>query len=110
MKILPTLSALALLVGIAVGVPVHGQDRNTFVVTASNTPTNNLLVYDASNRLIQTVATGGEGGVSGNSGGIAASHDRLAVVNQGLLERPPGRCQAHPTPRPTVPWIPCCGA
>src|ERR1700733_6558608 len=81
MKILPTLSALALLVGIAVGVPVHGQDRNTFVVTASNTPTNNLLVYDASNRLIQSVATGGEGGVSGNSGGIAASHDRLAVVN-----------------------------
>jgi hypothetical protein len=83
MKILPTLSALALLIGIAVGVPVHGQDRNTFVVTASNTPTNNLLVYDASNRLIQSVATGGEGGVSGNSGGIAASHDRLAVVNFG---------------------------
>lgn len=83
MKALHYGSALALLLGIAVGAPAKAQDRHTLVVTASNTPTNKLLVYDTADRLIQTVATGGQGGVSGNAGGIAASRGRLAVVNFG---------------------------
>ncbi len=80
MRILRQVSAFALFFGIAAGI-ANSQDRHGLVVTASNTPTNNLLVYNTSNRLIQTIATGGAGGASGNAGGIAASHGRLAVVN-----------------------------
>lgn len=45
--------------------------------------TNQLLVYNSSDKLIQTVATGGQGGVRGNAGGIAVGRNRLAVVNFG---------------------------
>jgi hypothetical protein len=83
MKILHTMSVLALLAGITAGVSANAQNSHTLVVTASNTSTNNLLVYNTSNQLIQTVATGGSGGVSGNSGGIATWRDQLAVVNYG---------------------------
>ena len=80
MRIFRQVSAFALFLGIAAGI-ASSQDRHGLVVTSSNTPANNLLVYNTSNRLIQTVATGGAGGASGNAGGIAASHGRLAVVN-----------------------------
>ncbi len=83
MKTLQYLSAFALLLGTVAAASAQGLDRQTLVVTSSNTPTNLLLVYNASNQLIQTVATGGEGGVSGNAGGIATSRDRLAIVNYG---------------------------
>jgi hypothetical protein len=54
------------------------------VVTASNTTTNNqLLVYDTSGKLVQTVATRGQGGASGNSGGIAGKDNVIAAVNFG---------------------------
>ncbi len=55
----------------------------TVVVTASNTPDNQLLVYDTTANLVQTVSTQGQGGVSGNAGGIAARGNRIAVVNFG---------------------------
>jgi hypothetical protein len=83
MKMSPYMAALALLVGAALAIPVHAQDRDLLVVTASNTATNNLLVYNSSNQLIQTLPTGGNGGAGGNAGGIATSGERLAVVNFG---------------------------
>jgi hypothetical protein len=62
-------------------------DRNTeghaLVVTASNTPVNQLLVYDTTGTLLKRIPTQGQGGVGGNSGGISQSRDRLAVVNFG---------------------------
>ena len=55
---------------------------STLVITSSNSPAGNqLLVFDASGTLVQTVATNGLGGVSGNAGGIAASGGAVAVVN-----------------------------
>jgi hypothetical protein len=83
MKILPYLGALVLLTGTATSANASDWQNQTLVVTASNTAANNLLVYDASGRLIQTVATDGKGGASGNAGGIAVSGNRLAVVNFG---------------------------
>jgi hypothetical protein len=46
-------------------------------------PQNQLLVYNSSGQLMQTVATEGQGGVSGNAGGIEAKGDLVAVVNFG---------------------------
>jgi hypothetical protein len=60
----------------------HYNDE-TFVVTASNTPKNELLVYSPGGQLRQTLPTNGAGGASGNSGGIAKQGDTLAVVNYG---------------------------
>jgi hypothetical protein len=63
---------------------VSAGEPKTLVVTSSNNPAGNqLLVYDASGALIQTATTGGLGGVSGNAGGIAASHEAVALVNFG---------------------------
>jgi hypothetical protein len=59
------------------------QAQNTLVVTASNATKNQLLVYNSAGKLVQTVSTQGEGGVSGNSGGIEARDGLLAVVNFG---------------------------
>jgi len=80
MKHFPFLGAVALTLGVAV--TASAQNR-TVVVTASNAAANQLLVYSTTGRLLQTMATGGAGGVSGNAGGIAHSHDWLAVVNYG---------------------------
>ncbi len=57
------------------------QDRETLVVTSSNVSVNQLLVYTPAGKLVETLPTGGAGGVGGNSGGIASSHRLLAVVN-----------------------------
>jgi hypothetical protein len=54
---------------------------SSLVVTASNTAINQLLLYSPTGVLLKAIATGGQGGVSGNSGGIAQNHQRLAVVN-----------------------------
>jgi hypothetical protein len=53
------------------------------VVTASNAAVNQLLLYSPAGVLLNTIATGGQGGVGGNAGGIAQNRDRLAVVNFG---------------------------
>ncbi len=83
MRTICRIGAMALLLSAAAGAHAKDRDAKTLVVTASNASTNRLLVYDSSDRLIQTVATGGQGGVSGNSGGIAVWRNRLAVVNFG---------------------------
>ena len=62
----------------------HGlRPDAALVVTASNTASNQLLVYDTKGRLLNTIPTDGQGGVSGNAGGIASTRDLLAVVNFG---------------------------
>ena len=58
-------------------------DSDPLVVTSSNAPNNQLLVYDTSGALVQTVSTGGQGGVGGNAGGIATRQGSVAVVNFG---------------------------
>src|SRR3974390_603539 len=60
-----------------------GTNQNTLVVTASNASNNQLLVYDTTGAPIQAVSTGGQGGVGGHSGGIAAQGGQVAVVNFG---------------------------
>jgi hypothetical protein len=76
------LGALALFVaGSATTQAAHAN--STLIVTASNLPVNQLLVYSASGALLKQIPTQGQGGVGGNSGGIAQDHDRLAVVNFG---------------------------
>jgi hypothetical protein len=59
------------------------RDDQALVVTASNTAHNQLMVYNTAGVLLEQLPTGGTGGVSGNAGGIAQDHDRLAVVNFG---------------------------
>lgn len=59
------------------------QDQQAVIVTASNTASNELLIYGSDGTLIKTLPTQGQGGASGNAGGIAQNHDRLAVVNFG---------------------------
>lgn len=59
------------------------NDFSTAVVTASNAAANQLLVFDTAGKLLQTVSTQGQGGASGNSGGIAAQGGMIAVVNFG---------------------------
>lgn len=83
MKTLHYALALTLLSGAVTGALAQDRDRRALVVTASNATANHLLVYDTTDRLIQSLATGGSGGASGNAGGIAAWRDRLAVVNFG---------------------------
>ncbi len=64
-------------------VPALLMGANTLVVTASNTAQNQLLIYDTAAHSVQTISTHGQGGVSGNAGGIAAHGGMLAVVNFG---------------------------
>src|SRR5579864_1448318 len=82
MKALPVFAMTALLAGTAATAAAEGNQQ-VLVATASNTTTNQLLVYDTAGRQIQTLATGGQGGASGNAGGIAAQGSLLAVVNTG---------------------------
>ena len=76
------LSILAPFLAVAAAVQA-APAPNTLVVTASNATQNQLLVFNAGGKLIQTVSTQGKGGVSGNAGGIEARGDMLAVVNYG---------------------------
>ncbi|HEY1987395.1 MAG TPA: hypothetical protein VGG85_18420 [Terracidiphilus sp.] len=83
MKILPCLSVIALTIGSASCAFAQGWNEEAVVVTASNATNNQLLVYSTADKLIQSIATGGAGGASGNAGGIAYSNNKLAVVNFG---------------------------
>ena len=76
------LSILVPLIGAATAVQAD-TDQNALVVTASNATKNQLLVYNSGGQLIQTVPTQGQGGVSGNAGGIEAKGNMVAVVNFG---------------------------
>lgn len=82
MKRLAGIGVSALLAGAL----VYGQNRaqSPLVITASNASANQLLVYSSTGSLLQTVATRGQGGASGNAGGIAVRENRMAaVVNFG---------------------------
>jgi hypothetical protein len=59
------------------------ESAGPLIVTASNTSTNQLLVYDSTGKPVQTVSTQGQGGAGGNAGGISAQGDTVAVVNFG---------------------------
>lgn len=63
--------------------PDFSTAERALIVTASNAAANALLVYDKSGTLLAQLPTEGQGGVSGNAGGIAQDRDRLAVVNFG---------------------------
>ncbi len=69
---------LSILVPLAATAVQAGADQNALVVTASNATKNQLLVYNTGGQLIQTVPTQGQGGVSGNAGGIEARGNMVA--------------------------------
>ena len=48
----------------------HDGDGHTAIVTASNTVANQLLIYSPTGVLQNRISTQGQGGVSGNAGGI----------------------------------------
>jgi hypothetical protein len=98
MKKVCFLSILVPLIGTATGVQAH-TDQNVLVVTASNATMNQLLVYNSGGTLIQTIPTQGQGGVSGNAGGIEAKgkHPRrrqyalsLAIASRSEMEEREG--------------------
>lgn len=75
---------LALMVAGAVQAQSNaGWHDDDLIVTASNTASNQLLVYNTQGALVEQIHTNGAGGVSGNAGGIAQNHRLLAVVNFG---------------------------
>jgi len=85
-KTLAGAGALALLLAAVAGAQVPSTQAlqgQTLVVTATNSATNQLLVFNAKGQIMQTIPTQGKGGVSGNSGGITVSQNTLAVVNFG---------------------------
>lgn len=76
--------AVAVLLTATVAVLGADGDR-TVIVTSSNTADNHLRVYDTAGTLIQEVPTLGQGGASGNAGGIATNNGTVAVANFGSL-------------------------
>ena len=82
-RILTAAAAAVLLLGTATAASAEGSSHGPLVLTASNATTNELLVLDTSGTILKRIPTQGQGGVAGNAGGIAASHDRVAVVNFG---------------------------
>jgi len=73
-------TAAALLTAGALAV---AEPHGAVIVTSSNTADNRLLVYDTAGTLVQEVPTFGQGGASGNAGGIATSNGTVAVANFG---------------------------
>ncbi len=73
---------IAPLVGAASAV-LAATDPDALIVTASNAANNQLLVYNPAGNLVQTLATQGQGGASGNAGGIEVNGSLVAVVNYG---------------------------
>lgn len=102
------------LLGLMVAGAVHARtgpswNGGDLVVTATNAAHNTLLVYNTNGDLVEQVATGGSGGVTGNAGGIAQNHDLLAVVNFGSGNVSIFRKSSHGAPlqlMETVPAIP----
>ena len=82
-RILTAAAAAVLLLGTATAASAEGASRGPLVLTASNATTNELVVLSASGAILKRIPTQGQGGVGGNAGGIAASRDRVAVVNFG---------------------------
>ena len=82
-RILTAAAAAVLLSGAATTASAGEASHGALVLTASNATTNELVVLSTSGAVLRRIPTQGQGGVSGNAGGIAASHDRVAVVNFG---------------------------
>jgi hypothetical protein len=82
MKLCYAASAFALLLGTAAAAQAD-TDPSDLIVTASNTSPNHLLVYDTSDNLLQSIPTQGQGGASGNAGGVQTRDGLVAVVNFG---------------------------
>jgi hypothetical protein len=82
-RILTAAAAAVLLICAATTASAEGASHGALVLTASNATTNELIVLSASGAILKRIPTQGQGGVSGNAGGIAASHERVAVVNFG---------------------------
>ena len=82
-RILTAAAAAVLLLGGVSSASAEGLGHGSLVLTASNATTNELLVLSTSGAVLKRIPTQGQGGVGGNAGGIAASHDRVAVVNYG---------------------------
>jgi hypothetical protein len=81
MKRLLTAAAAALLLG---GAATAQASDDPVIVTASNAAAaNELLVFGPSGNLLKSIPTQGQGGASGNAGGVAAAKGRVAVVNFG---------------------------
>ena len=86
MKMAKVAAAALLLVGGVVGsvsALAGTPGEGALILTASNTATNHLLVFNSSGTLLKQIATQGQGGVAGNAGGVAAGEGRVAVVNFG---------------------------
>ena len=82
-RILTAAATAVLLLGAATTASAEGGFHEALVLTASNASTNELIVLNTSGTVLKRIPTQGQGGVGGNAGGIAASHDRVAVVNFG---------------------------
>jgi hypothetical protein len=83
-RILSAGTAVFLLAGGAANPALaEGPHHEALVIAASNTTTNALMVFNSAGVLIKQIPTQGQGGVSGNAGGIAVVGDQLAVVNFG---------------------------
>src|ERR1035438_10204990 len=67
----------------AASAALAGTDQDALIVTASNAANNQLLVYNPAGQLVQTLGTKGQGGASGNAGGIEVNGSLVAVVNYG---------------------------
>jgi hypothetical protein len=92
MKKIAFFTVLVSFLGAAFAAPPDTH-ATTLIVTATNNATNNqLLVFNTAGQLLHTVSTGGQGGVSGNAGGLEANGGQVAVVNYNssnvsILER-----------------------
>jgi hypothetical protein len=82
-RILTAAAAATLLLAGTTNAFAEGGAHDALVLTASNATTNELLVLSTSGAVLKRIPTQGQGGVAGNAGGIAASRDRVAVVNFG---------------------------
>ncbi len=76
-------AAFLLTVGAANQALAEGANHEVLVIAASNATTNELMVFNSSGALVKQIPTQGQGGVSGNAGGIAVAAGHVAVVNFG---------------------------
>jgi hypothetical protein len=78
-----TLATLPLIGAAVMSAAAAEQSRNPLFLTATNGTTNYLATIDTVTRQTTYVATGGNGGASGNAGGVAVNGRIAAVINSG---------------------------
>lgn len=73
---------LSILMLMSFGTIVQAANAQQYVLTSSNDDrSNELLVYLPNGKLVQAISTRGQGGVSGNGGGVITRDNIIAVVN-----------------------------